>query len=98
LIMLVSAHDVELSAPVVVATHVELSTVVTESGNELTLRENEVDSLSEALVPNNVAVGLGLHDAILGGPDECVSLQGHQGVRNLGIGATVSLNENEDAA
>jgi hypothetical protein len=63
-IVLVSAHDVELSAPVVVDTHVVLCNVVTESGNELTLREIEVDLLSEALEPNNVAVGLGLHDAI----------------------------------
>ena len=63
-IVLVSAHDVELSAPVVVDTHVVLCNVVTESGNELTLREIEVDLLSEALEPNNVVVGLGLHDAI----------------------------------
>lgn len=60
-IVLVSAHDVELSAPVVVATHVVLCNVVTESGNELTLFENEVDSLSEVLLPNKVAVGLGVH-------------------------------------
>jgi hypothetical protein len=61
LIVLVSAHDVLLSLPVVVATHVSDWTVVTESGTVLTLRDIEVDTPPEVLVPNNVAVGLELH-------------------------------------
>lgn len=59
--MLVDTHVARLSVPVDDATHVVLSIVVTESGNELTLCETEVDVLLEVLVPNSVAVGLGLH-------------------------------------
>ena len=64
--MLVSAHDVLLSLPVVVDTQVSDWIVVTESAIVLTLRDIEVDTLSEVLVPNNVAVGLELQAIFVG--------------------------------
>ena len=90
LIVLVDMHVVRLLVPVDVATHVSDLIVVTESGNELTLCEIEVDKESEVVVPNNVAVGEALHDiwrrAVLQGHNVVrkVSLDGEKAVRKVG--------------
>lgn len=72
-IVVVDAHDVLLSAKVVVEAQDSEELVLVVSGKLLVLCENEVDKLSLVVVPNRVAVALGVHAISRGWAEaECV--------------------------